>query len=342
VADAVKLLQKRRREIETGSWLEPSSVTCGEVLQEWLQKREVTSRSANTQRFYGYAIQLLQPLIGYVKVQDLTLALCDRARDTMAIDHKPKTVNHYMNAAQVAWEWAIGHDIVSKNVWKRVDRVPVVRREARVLAVDEAKRLLRVLADWRDSGQRDKVPYACMVAVGLLTVKRTYSEWGGMHWRDVDLKSREAALVWVMLRQEGLTPAGNSKHKRRTFELPDAALPFLQAQKAWQERQMGPDFGRTRLVFTNDLGERIPRTTLREVFNRVLAQAGLAHMPIHDLRHTGVSLLVSMGANLTKVQAVCGHSSIRTTWDEYGFLFPDETRATLNLMGDVLTLKEAK
>ena len=38
-------------------------------------------------------------------------------------------------------------------------------------------------------------------------------------------------------------------------------------------------------------------------------------MPIHDLRHTGVALLVSEGADLTKVQAVCGHSSIRTTWD---------------------------
>jgi integrase len=42
----------------------------------------------------------------------------------------------------------------------------------------------------------------------------------------------------------------------------------------------------------------------------------------HDLRHTRASLLIAAGAHPKLIQARLGHSSITTTLDRYGHLFP--------------------
>lgn len=43
---------------------------------------------------------------------------------------------------------------------------------------------------------------------------------------------------------------------------------------------------------------------------------------LHDLRHTHVALMIAQGAQPKSIQVRCGHSSITTTLDRYGHLFP--------------------
>jgi hypothetical protein len=42
----------------------------------------------------------------------------------------------------------------------------------------------------------------------------------------------------------------------------------------------------------------------------------------HDLRHTAEALAIAQGAHPKAIQARMGHSSIVTTLDRYGHLFP--------------------
>jgi site-specific recombinase XerD len=52
-------------------------------------------------------------------------------------------------------------------------------------------------------------------------------------------------------------------------------------------------------------------------------RAGLpTGLRFHDLRHTAVALLVDQGAHPLAVRERLGHSSITTTMDRYGHLFP--------------------
>ena len=46
---------------------------------------------------------------------------------------------------------------------------------------------------------------------------------------------------------------------------------------------------------------------------RILQDAGLADVRIHDLRHTFASLLVSGGASLEMIGKLLGHSQMQTT-----------------------------
>ena len=51
-------------------------------------------------------------------------------------------------------------------------------------------------------------------------------------------------------------------------------------------------------------------------------QAGLADVPIHDLRHSFASYLVNAGRSLYEVQKILGHTQIKTT-QRYAHLSQD-------------------
>jgi integrase len=60
----------------------------------------------------------------------------------------------------------------------------------------------------------------------------------------------------------------------------------------------------------------------RRSWSAVTRRAGLEGMRFHDLRHTAVAPAISQGAHPKAIQARMGHSSIVTTLDRYGHLFP--------------------
>ena len=66
------------------------------------------------------------------------------------------------------------------------------------------------------------------------------------------------------------------------------------------------------------------------MFYRLLEQAGLRKIRLHDLRHTYASLLIQQGESLAYVQQQLGHSSVQVTVDVYGHLIPGANRAAVD------------
>ena len=65
-----------------------------------------------------------------------------------------------------------------------------------------------------------------------------------------------------------------------------------------------------------------PSNLRKRSFTSLLKRARLPQIRFHDLRHTCASILISQGAHPKEIQARLGHSSITTTMDRYGHLFP--------------------
>jgi integrase len=61
----------------------------------------------------------------------------------------------------------------------------------------------------------------------------------------------------------------------------------------------------------------------RRQFNPAVTAAKLDGLRIHDLRHTAVSLWIASGADVKRVAARAGHTSVSFTLDRYGHLHPD-------------------
>ena len=84
-------------------------------------------------------------------------------------------------------------------------------------------------------------------------------------------------------------------------------------------------------VFLTPAGHPVDGDNLRRrVFYRLLEQAGLRKIRLHDLRHTYASLLIQQGESLAYVQQQLGHSSVQVTVDVYGHLIPGANRAAVD------------
>lgn len=64
------------------------------------------------------------------------------------------------------------------------------------------------------------------------------------------------------------------------------------------------------------------KSTLARVLEKYAAQAGVKRIRIHDLRHSHVSLLLSMGYGAVEIADRVGHESVEITY-RYAHLFPD-------------------
>ena len=81
---------------------------------------------------------------------------------------------------------------------------------------------------------------------------------------------------------------------------------------------------------TRDTDGHIPRDWFRnQVWKPALAEAGVAAVRPHDLRHAHASWLLAGGADLQAVKERLGHASIATT-EKYLHTPPDADDSTLH------------
>ena len=76
------------------------------------------------------------------------------------------------------------------------------------------------------------------------------------------------------------------------------------------------------LVFTSTVGGPMEAGVVNDNLNRLLAQAGLPRIRVHDLRHTVATILLQGGAHPKLVQDLLGHSTITLTLDTYKHVTP--------------------
>lgn len=71
------------------------------------------------------------------------------------------------------------------------------------------------------------------------------------------------------------------------------------------------------LVFCKEDGSPLPKSTLFNVFRRILTKAGLPHLDIHSLRHTHAVLMLESKVEMKFIQEALGHGSMQITSDVY-------------------------
>lgn len=74
----------------------------------------------------------------------------------------------------------------------------------------------------------------------------------------------------------------------------------------------------------------ISKTALARYFKVITDEAGLQRIPVHGLRHSHVSLLISKKYDIFEVSKRIGHKSVATTQDIYGHLFDGVQKTIAN------------
>ncbi|MGA8017179.1 MAG: site-specific integrase [Candidatus Dormiibacterota bacterium] len=154
------------------------------------------------------------------------------------------------------------------------------------------------------------------------------SELRGLRWRDVDLTAARLSIQQTLQRRrDGSLAVHEPKthRSRRGVSLPAAVVEAVRehrrcqlearllAGNAWED----PD-----LVFTDALGRPLSETRLRHAFHRLLREAGLPRIRLHDLRHTMATLMLAQGEHPKVVSERLGHSTVSITLDTYSHVLP--------------------
>ncbi|MGI9119037.1 MAG: tyrosine-type recombinase/integrase [Acidimicrobiales bacterium] len=66
-----------------------------------------------------------------------------------------------------------------------------------------------------------------------------------------------------------------------------------------------------------------------------VAEAGLAPIRIHDLRHTCASLAIAAGADVKVLRRMLGHASAALTLDRYGHLLPGQAESVASRLDEM-------
>lgn len=227
------------------------------------------------------------PVWGRRRLDSITLG------DVTAVHHglkargyAPATANRVLILIRYLFNLAIkwGIDGVTENPSKGVDLFKVNNERQTFLSRDDVQILLNTLISSPN-------PQLYHIVILLLLTGARKQEALKAEWRDFDIDNR----VWVI-------PETKSGRCRKV-PLSDMLLALLTTL---------PARGQSPFLFPNPKTGR-PYRSIFASWNSARINAGLAHVRIHDLRHSFASFLVNSGRSLYEVQRLLGHAHIKTT-----------------------------
>jgi integrase len=328
--DVERYLVAARREMDLGTFVEPTAISVNEYLDCWLRDAacpRVSRRAAD-----GYAGLLeryiRKPLVykRLDKVQALDVQkvygeMQERGLSARIVRHTNSVLH---NALKQAVKWGL----LFRNPTDLVELPKVPHKERRVLFPDEAVSFLKTA---------DKMPGGIIFEFALVTGMRP-EEYLALKWTDIDSERGTAIVRRALIRHKGNWSFAEPKtsRSRRTVSLPMPLIEKLKTHKRKQaERRLhaGTAWQAFDLVFCSENGTplSIPNLTYR-YFRPILEKAELPRIRLYDLRHSCATLLLIAEENPKVVSERLGHSTIVLTPDTYSHVLPTmQEKATARL-----------
>ena len=329
------------------------STPLGDFLDEWLKEVAIEKR-ATTWQGYESAVRLhIKPALGRKRLEKLTGAevrafmsglrekclCCANGRDR----HKPREeqccsagrcCGSHPSVRQLQYVHAVlrnalGHaermELVPRNVAKLVKVKTPKYKIGKGLPVAQARALLAAAEDTRFS--------AAYVLAATLGLRR--GELLGLRWQDIDFEAATLTVEQTVQRvgDRLIIERAKTEASEATIPLPKVTRKALLAHRERQDadraeaRECWQDHG---LVFATQIGTPIEPRALDRDFSLLRVRAGLPTVRLHDLRHTVVSLLLSLGTPPHVVQAIARHADIDVTMTIYAHTNLDAMRQALD------------
>ena len=153
----------------------------------------------------------------------------------------------------------------------------------------------------------------------------------GLSWTDLDLeggwllvREQVVQLGWRTLRT---TPKAGSERVLALDAGTASVLAEHRQRQVAELRYLGLDPDATAEVFTRADGQLVHPDYVTRHFGRLVKQAGLPPIRVHDLRHGAATLALASGVEMKVVQDMLGHSSITITSDTYTSVLPQVARS---------------
>jgi integrase len=294
---------------------EISAETRVSVLAEvWFRYLSDQDRSVTTLEQYRYRIdhQIL-PVLGNLRVRELTPGIIDRHLRLMATRHGPAAAKTCRSIVSGFCGLAVRHGALTSNPVRDAARIPQPKRQPRALTLAEARQLRARLAFDERAVERDLPDLVSMfMATGL-----RIGEGLALTWADVDLERQTITVksTLVRLNGRGLTiKPTKTAAGARTLILPSWCVEMLRARCANRPKSVSAD---VTPVFPAPMGGwRDPGNT-RADFRDAFRAAGFAWTTAHTFRRSVATWMDEGGLTARAAADQLGHARPSITQDVY-------------------------
>lgn len=303
-------------------------ITVGEFLTDtWLPRKRRQVRATTAYRYAWFIDRYVVPGIGDIplrrlRADHLEAFYADLAstggRHGTGLAHK--TVQEVHMIVRAALGLAMGRELVGRNVATAANLRPARAGNAVARTWTSAE-----LARFLDAARPHRL-YPALHLAAHTGMRR--GEIVGLKWCDLDISQRRLAIRRTLQCVGGHPVEFGCKTRtsRRSVELDASTVALL---RRWRRRLQrdGLPAGIGDWMFCNIAGRYLNPQSISQLFDRIVADAGLPRVRFHDLRHTHASLLIASGENVKVVSERLGHAHPAFTMHTYQHLLPGMSAA---------------
>jgi len=263
----------------------------GQHLDAFLQDQERAGRSEKYREILKSRITRMKDECGWLTLRSVQPStLTPFLAGLKSQDLAPKTINEYLNAANVFLNWCVQQGRLLANPLANVTRADQThkKRKRRALTIEEVQRLLAV------AGPR-RLLYLVAVTTGIRRGELESLKWGDVHLEGVrphialraeTTKARRADTV--PLRHDVAAELRQSRPKHVATDTPVfGRIPRM--------RDLKPDLDRAKIDYKDAEGRQADFHSLRMTFGTMLAKNGVAPRTAMELmRHTDLRLTMNV------------------------------------------------
>jgi integrase len=294
------------------------------LLHTWLPRKSVSLRPS-TWDGYRRNIEIhVIPRIGSIPLLRLRGDHIDSLYSELLADGRvdgkggldPKTVLEIHVILRRAFHDACRQGLVVRNVV--VDAEPPKRR--RPPSDVRAWSSTQVLT-FLDTARSDRLFPALWLAANT-GMRR--SELLGLRWEDVDLAAGHLSISrsLVSVAYELHESRGKTRYAKRRVDLDPQTVRVIAAWHERLEAGLGRRLDEDDYVFCSQSGAPTHPDRFSQVFNKLVARAGVSRRRLHDLRHTHATLLLKAGIPVKVVSERLGHATSDFTLATYRHVLP--------------------
>lgn len=321
-------------EVDESIYLAPVKQTVSQWLDTWVEEY---CRGLKPYTLLNYKSKIknhIKPLLGAVKVQDVTPDMIQHAYNKM-LDKglSPKSLRNIHGILHSAFETLIDNRELRFNpaapCHKRLPKV--VKKEMQTMSDAELSRFFEVI-----QGEE----FEHLFKVDLFTGLRQ-GELLGLRWSCIDVENgcitvdRQLYMPTEKGGKYTLQPLKNRK-TRVIHPAPFVFDELREIRKEQLERRMlagsewTPDI--PDLVFTDEHGQHISHKTAYKHFKQCVEASGIPDVRFHDMRHTYAVLSLQAGDDVKTVQENLGHHDAGFTLNTYGHVSEAMKKASAERM----------
>lgn len=326
-------LDGTRVELRAGRVPVPDDGTVAGFAAGWLEALPAEGLERSTIRYHGEAIRRLLPVVGGIRLQELSALDLDRAYAALREGGRaPRTIRASHVSIKKMLDEAIRLGLVGENVAVRARPPrPKAARPKRFPTWD-LEQLARFLAATADA------PEAALWWVAGYTGMRR-GELVALLWPDVDLDEGVISVFRAIGEAPGkvtFIKLPKSDAGRRRVELDPGTVAVLKEHRKEQLARrlaLGSGWRDEGLVFCRLDGSAMHPNRATERWRcLVRKKAPELEMPVirlHDLRHSHATQLLAAGTRPDVVTERLGHSSVAFTLATYGHVYEGDQRAAM-------------